>query len=86
MADPLVIAGRTFGSNDDLIVANRLIDAGTSAVMPLAAPIGSGMGIQNLANLRILRDRVIQVPPLSMRVSGRPPTRLLQWNWGRTES
>jgi thiazole synthase len=49
-------------TNDDLIVANKLIDAGASAVMPLAAPIGSGMGIQSLANLRILRDRVKQVP------------------------
>ena len=34
-------------TNDDLIVARRLIDAGASAIMPLGAPIGSGMGIQN---------------------------------------
>src|SRR6516164_1725814 len=34
-------------TNDDLIAARRLIDAGASAVMPLGAPIGSGMGIQN---------------------------------------
>src|SRR6202451_963766 len=46
-------------TNDDLIVARKLIDAGASAVMPLGAPIGSGMGIQNLANLRkIGRDHV----------------------------
>src|SRR5579864_978653 len=38
-------------TNDDLIVARKLIDAGAAAVMPLGAPIGSGMGIQNLANL-----------------------------------
>src|SRR5713226_5980525 len=44
-------------TNDDLIVARKLIDAGASAVMPLGAPIGSGMGIQNVANLRILRER-----------------------------
>src|SRR6202140_189689 len=34
-------------TNDDLIAARKLIDAGASAVMPLAAPIGSGLGIQN---------------------------------------
>lgn len=49
-------------TNDDLIVARKLVDAGAAAVMPLGAPIGSGMGIQNLANLRILRERVTQVP------------------------
>src|SRR5204862_7350470 len=37
-------------TNDDLIVARRLIDAGASAIIPLGAPIGSGMGIQNMAN------------------------------------
>jgi len=49
-------------TNDDLIAARKLIDAGASAVMPLAAPIGSGMGIQNPAALRILRDRITEVP------------------------
>ncbi|MBI4461289.1 MAG: thiazole synthase [Acidobacteria bacterium] len=49
-------------TNDDLIVARRLIDAGAAAVMPLAAPIGSGMGVQNQANLRILRERITEVP------------------------
>ncbi len=48
--------------NDDLIVARRLIDAGAAAVMPLAAPIGSGLGIQNLTNLRILREQIREVP------------------------
>jgi thiazole synthase len=48
--------------NDDLIVARRLIDAGAAAVMPLAAPIGSGLGIQNVTNLRILREQVTEVP------------------------
>src|SRR5205823_10625198 len=38
------------------------IDAGAAAVMPLAAPIGSGLGIQNPANLRILRERITEVP------------------------
>src|SRR5580693_5256405 len=43
-------------TNDDLI------DAGAAAVMPLAAPISSGLGIQNPANLRILRERITEVP------------------------
>jgi thiazole synthase len=49
-------------SNDDLIYAKKLIDAGAAAVMPLAAPIGSGMGIQNPTNLRILREMITAVP------------------------
>jgi thiazole synthase len=49
-------------TNDDLIVARKLIDAGASAVMPLGAPIGSGMGIQNVANVMILREKIIDVP------------------------
>lgn len=48
--------------NDDLIVARRLIDAGAAAVMPLAAPIGSGLGIQNFTNLKILREKISEVP------------------------
>lgn len=49
-------------TNDDLVVAKRLIDAGAAAVMPLAAPIGSGLGIQNLTSLRILREMITEVP------------------------
>jgi thiazole synthase len=49
-------------TNDDLVVAKKLIDAGAAAVMPLGAPIGSGMGIQNQANIRILREMVTAVP------------------------
>ena len=49
-------------TNDDLVVARKLVDAGAAAVMPLGAPIGSGMGIQNMANLRILRERITEVP------------------------
>src|SRR5262245_32071005 len=48
--------------NDDLIAARRLVDAGAAAVMPLAAPIGSGLGIQNFTNLRILREQITEVP------------------------
>src|SRR3974390_99931 len=49
-------------TNDDIVNARRLIDAGAAAVMPLAAPIGSGMGVQNPANLRILREMITDVP------------------------
>src|ERR1700733_2859569 len=49
-------------TNDDVVNARRLIDAGAAAVMPLAAPIGSGLGIQNVPNLRIMRELVAGVP------------------------
>ncbi len=49
-------------TSDDIVVARRLIDAGASAVMPLGAPIGSGLGIQNQANLRIIRELLTEVP------------------------
>jgi thiazole synthase len=44
--------------SDDLIMAKKLLDAGCAAVMPLAAPIGSGLGIQNPANLAIMREQL----------------------------
>jgi thiazole synthase len=43
-------------TTDDLIVCRKLEDAGAAAVMPLGAPIGSGLGIQNVNNLRIIRE------------------------------
>jgi thiazole synthase len=43
---------------DDLIVAKKLLDIGCPAVMPLAAPIGSGLGVQNPTNLRIMREQL----------------------------
>jgi len=49
-------------TNDDLIVARRLIDAGAAAILPLGAPIGSGMGLQNIAGMRILREMITEVP------------------------
>ncbi len=49
-------------TNDDLVAARKLVDAGAAAVMPLGAPIGSGLGIQNLTALRILRERITEVP------------------------
>ena len=49
-------------TSDDVVFAKRLLDAGASAIMPLGAPIGSGLGIQNAANIRILREVVTSVP------------------------
>src|SRR5437868_3174764 len=49
-------------TSDDIVVAKRLLDAGAAAIMPLGAPIGSGLGIQNAANLRILRELIADVP------------------------
>lgn len=49
-------------TSDDPVVAAKLMDAGASAIMPLGAPIGSGMGIQNTANIQILRELVTSVP------------------------
>ena len=48
--------------NDDPIVCRKLVDAGASAVMPLGAPIGSGLGIQNANNIRIIREQITAVP------------------------
>jgi thiazole synthase len=44
-------------TNDDPIVCRKLQDAGAAAVMPLGAPIGSGLGIQNPNNLTIIREQ-----------------------------
>src|SRR5206468_2907734 len=44
------------------VAVRRLNDAGAAAVMPLGAPIGSGMGVQNPANIRILREMITGAP------------------------
>ena len=43
--------------NDDPIIAKRLENVGACAIMPLAAPIGSGLGIQNKLNIKIIRQQ-----------------------------
>ncbi|PYR40989.1 MAG: thiazole synthase [Acidobacteria bacterium] len=43
-------------TTDDPVVCRKLEDAGAAAIMPLGAPIGSGLGIQNVNNLRIIRE------------------------------
>ncbi len=44
-------------TNDDPVICRKLEDAGAAAVMPLGAPIGSGLGIQNPNNIRIIREQ-----------------------------
>jgi thiazole synthase len=58
-AETLVADGFTVlpYTNDDPILARRLEDLGCAAVMPLGSPIGSGMGINNLYNLRLIVER-----------------------------
>src|SRR3989440_6324710 len=48
-------------TTDDPVVCRKLQDAGAAAIMPLGAPIGSGLGIQNVNNLRIIRE-IARVP------------------------
>ena len=43
--------------NDDPLMAKRLENSGADAIMPLAAPIGSGLGIQNTTNIKIIREQ-----------------------------
>jgi len=59
-AEQLVADGFTVlpYTNDDPVLARRLADAGCAAVMPAGAPIGSGMGIRNPYNLRIIREQI----------------------------
>ncbi len=49
-------------ANDDPVTCRKLADLGCAAVMPLASPIGSGMGIVNPYNLQLIRDLVQNVP------------------------
>lgn len=49
-------------TSDDVIVAKKLRDAGASTIMPLGAPIGSGLGIQNPNNIRIILEEIQDLP------------------------
>lgn len=59
-------------TTDDLGVAERLLDAGCRVLMPLAAPIGSGRGLNNPFALRVLRNRFPSVPLIVDAGLGRP--------------
>jgi len=49
-------------TSDDIVFAKRLIDVGAAAVMPLGAPIGTGLGLANETSLRMLRELITEVP------------------------
>ncbi|HXS13796.1 MAG TPA: thiazole synthase [Acidobacteriaceae bacterium] len=49
-------------TTDDIVFAKRLIDVGAAAVMPLGAPIGTGLGIANTYTLRMMRELITEVP------------------------
>jgi thiazole synthase len=49
-------------TTEDLVVADRLLDAGCRVLMPLGSPIGSGQGLNNVSGLRALRARFPDVP------------------------
>ncbi len=70
-------------TNDDPIAAKRLEDIGCVAVMPLAAPIGSGLGIRNPYNILTIVENA-KVPILVDAASVRLPMRQSRWNWAAT--
>ncbi len=49
-------------TSDDIVFAKKLIDAGAAAVMPLGAPIGTGLGLANQYTLRMMRELITEVP------------------------
>ena len=49
-------------TSEDIVFAKRLIDVGAAAVMPLGAPIGTGIGLANATSLRMMRELIQEVP------------------------
>ncbi len=49
-------------TSDDIVFGKRLIDVGAAAVMPLGAPIGTGLGLANETSLRMMRELITEVP------------------------
>jgi thiazole synthase len=70
-------------TSDDPVVCRKLEDAGAAAVMPLGAPIGSGLGIQNVNNIRIIRE-FSRVPVSSTPASAPRPMPRSRWSSGPT--
>jgi thiazole synthase len=68
-------------TNDDPILARRLEDVGCAAVMPLGSPIGSGMGLLNPYNLRLIRERA-EVPVILDAGIGTPSDAVLAMELG----
>ena len=67
---------------EDLVVGRRLLDAGCQALMPWGAPIGTGKGIVNPYGLRVLRDRLPDVPLIVDAGLGVPSHACQVMEWG----
>ena len=70
-------------TNDDPIACRKLEQAGAAAVMPLGAPIGSGLGIQNPNNIRIIREFSTRAGHCRRRRRHGLGCRALPWSWAR---
>ncbi len=70
--------------NDDLITCRKLADLGCAAVMPLASPIGSGMGLINPYNLQLIREYITEVPLIVDAGIGTASDAARRWSWGTT--
>lgn len=73
-------------TTDDLVVAERLLEAGCQVLMPWCAPIGSAMGPQNVQGLRAMRAEFPDVPLIVDAASAARPTRRRSWNSATTRS
>lgn len=67
---------------EDLIACRRLLDAGCEVLMPWAAPIGTGLGVVHEYALRVLRDRLIDIPLIIDAGLGRPSHAAQVMEWG----
>ncbi len=67
---------------EDLVVGRRLLDVGCQALMPWGAPIGTGKGIVNPYGLRVLRDRLPDVPLIVDAGLGVPSHACQVMEWG----
>ena len=66
--------------NADPLLAKRLEDVGCATVMPLGSPIGSGQGLRNAANIRLIIENA-KVPVWLMRESACQVMRPKRWRW-----
>ena len=82
VADGFVVLPYT---NDDPVLARQLERAGCAAIMPLGAPIGSGLGVRNPHNIAMIVEQA-SVPVSLTPGSGQPATRCSRWNWDVTPS
>ncbi|MGN6315308.1 thiazole synthase [Trinickia sp.] len=67
---------------EDLVIGRRLLDAGCEALMPWGAPIGTGKGVINPYGLRVLRDRLPDVPLIVDAGLGLPSHACQVMEWG----